>query len=120
MKTIDIALIVSIVTLATTIVGLIAALYSKLKKAMESLVVVDESGKVKSFKSFEFLKIIIYAVSEAEKTGKKGAEKKEIALTMIQSTLNSLGVQFDMTELSDSIDTLVGMINVFIKKSKRN
>ena len=78
-------------------------------------VIVDENGK-KRVNTLAILKVVIDAVAVAEKTGLAGAEKKEIAIQSVQQALTSMGVEFDVNEIGDSIDTIVGIINAFIKK----
>lgn len=119
MNNTTIALMVIIFLSIGTIASTVAVLYAKLKSAISSLVVTDDDGNIKKVKVFDFLRIIISAVTVAEETGKKGAEKKEIALATIQETLNQMGADYDIKELSGAIDTLVGLINAFIKKTKK-
>lgn len=119
MEATTISLIVLVFLAIGALASTVAVLYTKLKLAIGRLVVVDENGKIQKVKVFDFLRIIISAVTVAEETGKKGAEKKEIALATIQETLNQMGADYDITELSSAIDTLVGLINVFVKKSKK-
>ena len=115
----DIGILVALVATITTLVGLVTALYAKLKSAISKILVIDENGKVRGIKFFEIIRIVISAVAMAEETGKKGAEKKEIAMTTIQSTLDAMGADYDISELSSTIDTLVTLINAFIKKTKK-
>ena len=107
-----------VATLALTIVGVITSLivlFEKLKGAVNNMVIVDENGK-KRVNTFAILKVVMDAVATAEKTGLAGAEKKEIALQSVQAALTSMGVDFDVNEIGGSIDTIVSIINAFIKK----
>lgn len=119
MDAVTISLVVILFSALGTLTAAVITLYAKLKSAISKLVVVDENGKIQKVKVFDFLKIIISAVTVAEETGKKGAEKKEIALATIQETLNQMGADYDISDLSSSIDTIISLINVFIKKSKK-
>ena len=119
MTTADISILVVLVLAVGSLVSAVTLLYAKLKHSISGLFVKDENGKVKGFKVFEFIRIVIQAVTVAEETGKKGAEKKEIALATIQATLDGMGADYDITELSGTIDTLVSLINAFIKKGKK-
>ena len=105
-------------TLVLTIIGVIsslAILYAKIRDAIKKFIIVDENGN-KKINTFAILKVVIDAVTVAEKSGLAGEEKKLIALKTIQQTLTSMGVEFDAKEIGDSIDTIVGIINAFTKK----
>ena len=119
MSAADIAILVSLAGAIGALVTAVIVLYAKLKSAISKIVITDENGKVRQIKVFEIIRIVISAVAVAEQTGKKGAEKKEIAMTTIQGTLNQMGVDYDITSISDSIDTIISLINVFVKKSKK-
>ena len=119
MDTAEILLLVMIILAIGAVFSTIAVLYAKLKHAISGIVVKDENGNVRGIKVFEIIKVVISAITVAEETGKKGAEKKEIALATIQATLDGMGADYDITELSSSIDTLVSLINAFVKKTKK-
>ena len=105
-------------TLVLTIIGVIAAisaLYAKIKSAVKNIVIVDENGK-KRVNTVAIFRVLVSAVSEAERSGLAGAEKKVIAVNAAQKALEEMGIEFNVTEISDSIETIVNIINVFIKK----
>lgn len=116
MSVADISILVVLVLSIGALVSTVGVLYTRLKVAISSIVITDEDGKVRGVKVFEIIKIVISAVTAAEETGKKGAEKKEIALATIQATLDAMNAEYDIKELSGTIDTLVSLINAFIKK----
>ena len=118
MSAADISILVVLILTIGALISSVTLLYAKLKLAMSKIVITDEDGKVRGIKVFEILKIVVQAVTVAEETGKKGAEKKESALATIQATLDAMNADYDISDLSGTIDTLVGLINAFIKKSK--
>ena len=118
MSTADISIVITLVLTVGALISTVAVLYTRLKLAISSIVITDENGKVTGLKVFELIRIVISAVSTAEETGKQGAEKKEIALATIQKTLDEMGAKYDIKELSSTIDTLVTLINAFLKSSK--
>lgn len=118
MSTADISILITLVLTVGALISTVAVLYTRLKLSISSIVITDENGKVTGLKVFELIRIVISAVSTAEETGKQGAEKKEIALATIQKTLDEMGAKYDIKELSSTIDTLVTLINAFLKSSK--
>lgn len=107
-------------TLVLTIIGVISSLiilYAKVRDAIKRFIVVDEEGN-KRINTFAILKVVIEAVTVAEQSGLAGQEKKMIAIQSVQQALTSMGVDFDVKEIGDSIDTIVGIINAFTKKKK--
>ena len=115
MSSVEIGMLATLVlTIVATISSLIA-LYAKLKDAVKSFVVVEEDGS-KKVNTLAILRVVIDAVTVAEKTGLAGAQKKELALETIKQALVSMGVEFDLNEIGSSIDTIVSIINAFIKK----
>lgn len=105
-------------TLVLTIIGVISSLiilYSKIRDAIKKFIIVDENGN-KKVNTFAILRVVIEAVTVAEKSGLAGEEKKAIAINTTQQALTSMGVDFDVKEIGDSIDTIVGIINAFTKK----
>lgn len=105
-------------TLIIAIVGVIAsliALYEKIRVAIKKVIIVDENGN-KRVNTFAILRVVMAAVTSAEKSGLAGAEKKAIAIEATQSALTEMGIEFDVQEIGDSIDTIVSIINAFTKK----
>ena len=115
MSSIEIGLLSTLILTIVATVSSLIVLFGKVKESIDKFVIVDENGK-KKLNTMSILKVILDAVAVAEKTGLAGAEKKQIAIETIQQTLTSMGVDYDITEISSSIDTIVGIINVFIKK----
>jgi len=105
-------------TLVLTIVSVITALlvgFGKIQEAVKNFIIIDEDGK-KRLNTMEIFKVVLQAVTTAEKTGLAGYEKKEMAIAIVEDTLKAMGVDFDVREIGTSIDTIVGIINIFTKK----
>ena len=105
-------------TLVLTIIGVITSLivlYDKVRVAIKKIIIVDENGN-KKVNTFAILRVVMSAVASAEKSGLAGAEKKAIAIQATQTALTEMGIDFDVQEIGDSIDTIVSIINAFIKK----
>lgn len=115
MSTIEIGLLA---TLALTIIGTITAilgLLGKIQEATKDFVIEDENGK-KKLNSTQVLKVVISAITAAEQTALKGADKKELAVETAKQSLIAMGVDFDINDLVDNIEKIVSLVNVFIKK----
>ena len=119
MSTADISIIVSVALALGALISAVAVLYARLKLAIGNIIVTDEDGKLKEVKVLEIIRIVMGAVTAAEQTGKQGAEKKEIAIASIQATLDGMNANYDIKEISGTIDILVSLINAFVKKSKK-
>lgn len=103
---------------ANAIVALISAIAGLLSAAIPLGVVIYNLFKGKKAKEiFADLKdMAIAAVNEAEKTGKSGAEKKEIAIAAIKAAAAAKNIDVEpfMNQLLAVIDQIVANNNAFI------
>ena len=115
MSSVEIGLIATLTLTIVSVITSFIVLFGKIKSAVKSFIITDASGN-KKINTMEIFKVVIKAVTIAEETGKAGVEKKEIAIRVIQETLTAMNIDFNVSEIGDAIESIVGIINAFIKK----
>jgi len=107
---------------ANAIVALISAVVGLLSAAIPLGVVIYNLFKGKKSKEiFADLKdMAMAAIVEAEKTGKTGAEKKEIAIAAVKAAAAAKNIDIEpfMNQLLAVIDQIVATNNAFIEAKK--
>ena len=99
-----ITLITGACALIGTITGLAIKLYSAFKKIKE-----DKNWK-------KIIELADAAITEAEKSGKEGKDKKAQVIAVVEAACKELEIQCDLTALSEYIDKCIAFVNNFIKK----
>lgn len=106
--------IITIITLAVGLIGAVAALVPTLIKLFSSLKEIAENKDWAKIK-----KIAKSAIIQAELSGKKGADKKQMVIESTLAACAELGVEVDK-ELIDNIDGYIeSTISFFNGMSKK-
>lgn len=108
--------VITLITLICGLIGAVGALIPTLVKLFNAL---KEIVKNKNWE--KIIKIAYKAVEEAEKTGKSGAEKKEIAIAAVKAGCAEAGIELDVEQankLADYIDELIEYFNNMSDASK--
>lgn len=99
--------IITLVSSGLVLLGTIIGLAIKLADAIKTI------GKNKDW--MKIIKIADAAMTEAEKTGKAGADKKAMVIAAVEAACKEMGVECDLSALNAYIDECIGFVNSFIK-----
>lgn len=108
MSNVDIGLIVSLVSV---IIGAIVAIVTMITKLKGKFGELAKDGNWK-----KLYPMILNAISEAEATGKTGAEKKEIVMAAVDSFAKELGIDYEVDQISDAIEFIIDFSKKVNKK----
>lgn len=100
--------IITLITGACALMGTITGLAIKLYSAFK---------KIKGDKNWQkIIELADAAMTEAEKSGKEGKDKKAQVIAVVEATCKELEIECDLTALSEYIDECIDFVNNFIKK----
>lgn len=100
------------VTLISLIIGLVAAIIALIPTIIKLVSALKELVKNKNWT--KILSAIKDAAVTAEKSGKSGAEKKQMVIDSVKAFCASIGVEIDdslLTKISSAIDDLISEHN---------
>lgn len=105
--------------LISLIIGLIGSISALIPTAIKLFAAVKELVKNKNWT--KIMAIADKAMEEAEKSGKSGAEKKEMAISIVSASCKELGVALDeelLTKLATYIEDTIAYFNDMTKATK--
>ena len=108
-----------LVTLITAVIGLIGTgigVYFSIRNWIKAFK--EKDGKQK----WELLmKILDAAMQQAEKSGKSGADKKEMVIDIAKESCKAAGINIDdfIDQVAAYIDETIAFVNGMVKKGKK-